>query len=110
MYQKFVCGECGEFESKDFSEVVKHEENCRKEHLFQCHKCGNVMSWRDDDVQGFVIKNQCHYIDLGRMGYGSKLDEINVNIQLCDSCLCEIIDTFKLKEKIYNPRGNHNED
>ena len=110
MYQKFICSKCGEFESIDFTEVYQHEADCSKENVFQCHKCGEETKWNEGDSNAWLIKNQCHYIDLGRMGYGSKLDEINVNIQLCDSCLCEIIDTFKLKEKIYNPRGNHNED
>jgi hypothetical protein len=71
---------------------------------FQCDKCGKeeeyeATSSRRDDV---VTKEGCWSIDLGRAGYGSRLDCCDVKFDLCDDCLCEFIETFKYKNRIYN--------
>ncbi len=95
----YVCEKC----EKEFNLPIgclEHEEHCNTLHTFICDKCGKVMQWYDSDINAEEIKNQCHYINLGRLGYGSDLDGCDVNFNLCDECLCQFINTFINKNKI----------
>lgn len=105
MKEIYVCEKCFE-EFDNFDECIEHEESCDKLNIFICDKCGKKIKWRNCDIDAFIMKNQCHYINLGRMGYGSGLDGCDVNFKLCDQCLRELIYTFKFKDNIYNSGSN----
>lgn len=91
------CEKCGlEFQNKD--ECSKHEVDCKV--TFLCQKCGKIISWNGNDKDAFIKANQCHTVDLDVMGYGSKLDGLNVVFDICDDCLFFFIDTFRYKEDI----------
>ncbi len=118
----YTCEKCGkDFNSyekciehenkcnKDFNsyeKCIEHENKCNKQNFFICYKCGKTNIWHNNDSNAFEIENQCHSINLGRMGYGSKLDGCDVNFNLCDKCLYNLIETFKLKDEIYNSGSN----
>lgn len=106
MKKIYICSICGKFQSENITEMIDHEETCGKENLFICHKCGKEIKWNSNDINAFETKNQCHHINLGRMGYGSILDGSLIDIQVCDSCLEEWISTFKFKGDIYNSGSN----
>ncbi len=63
---------------------------------FRCDKCGTIITWDDALVSSIITENQCHNINLGKIGYGSKLDGKYINFCLCDSCLYELVSTLKL--------------
>lgn len=67
---------------------------------FTCDNCGKTIIWHTDDPRSFEIENQCHRIDLGKMGYGSELDGYHVSFDLCDTCLTSIVYGLKNKNKI----------
>ena len=101
----YVCEKCGEqFLTSKYCSL--HEESCKTLNTFICDKCGKVIQWYDSDINAEEIKNQCHYINLGRMGYGSDLDGCDVNFRLCDEYLVEFVDTFEFKDKIYKSGCN----
>ena len=102
----YDCEKCGKFQSEDYELVVEHEKNCNKKNIFICQKCGKTIIWHNNDPEAFEIENQCHHINLGRMGYGSMFDGSEVNFDLCDKCLKSFIDTFEFKEDIYNSGSN----
>lgn len=105
--QLYVCEKCGaEFNTPE--RCKEHEKVCGIINTFVCSKCGEVITWENSDSHAKLIKNQCHTINLGRMGYGSALDGCEVVFQLCDQCLIEFIESFKHKEKIYNSGANWN--
>jgi len=66
-----------------------------------CYNCGKV-KWDNNEVY--------HSFELGRIGYGSKLDGCECNFILCDECMYNIISNFKLKDYIYNSGSNMNYD
>lgn len=107
MKVNYFCEKCGEsFNEFEFDKCLEHEKNCdkKKENIFICYKCGKVIRWKNDDSDAFIKLNQKHHINLGRMGYGSDLDNLIVEFDLCDSCLTSFIDTFELKDEIYNSK------
>ncbi len=109
MEKHFVCRRCGEY-FDEFMDCVNHEKNCGNVSTFKCYKCGKEISWNNNDVGAIAIENRCHYINLGRMGYGSELDGCDIEFQLCDDCLVEFINTLKLKDNIYNSGSNYYEE
>ncbi len=96
---KITCEKCGRDDFKDICKCIQHEKKCCKENTFTCHKCGKIIKWKKDDPNAFIIENQCHEINLGMLGYGSELDNVNISFGLCDSCLVNFINSFKLKLK-----------
>lgn len=111
--EKFYCERCnGEFNSK--YECEEHEKNCGVTKKFVCDKCGKVTEYlkgtpRNAD-ECFLQCNieGCHTINLGRPGYGSKLDGCDVEFNLCDDCLVELIESFTLEGQanIHNSGSN----
>ncbi len=96
----YVCEKCGKtFDTLE--EYNQHEVNCNIVNIFTCDKCGKTIQWKQNDPHAFALQNKCHNINLGILGYGSKLDGSNVNFNLCDDCLVSFIDTFIHKDKIY---------
>lgn len=74
---------------------------------FVCDKCGKILQWDDDDfIKAEQIINQCHNVNLGRMGYGSLLDGSVVNFNICDDCLYEFIQSFVNRDKIIYSGAN----
>lgn len=74
--------------------------------FFVCQKCGIHTVWHGCDFNASHVQNQCHTLQSGRAGYGSKLDGCEITIMVCDECLVEWISTFKLKNEIYNSGSN----
>ena len=109
---KFLCEQC-EQTFNSLEECQQHEANCNTMETFVCDKCGRKFKWAKNSVDTYLANNQCHYINLGRMGYGSNLDGCDVNFCLCDECLTSFIDSFIHKNKIYfsgaNKRYEENE-
>ncbi|HCW04977.1 MAG TPA: hypothetical protein DGK91_10935 [Clostridium sp.] len=98
------CEKCGlGFFDKDA--CWDHEKDCSNTITFLCQKCGKVISWDKKDDDCFIKENQCHTIDLGRMGYGSKFDGSYITFDICDTCLEDILNTFRYKSDIYNSSG-----
>lgn len=98
---KYICEVCNsKFNSRE--ECLKHEEECYGRVInFTCDKCGKNIQWIDNDNAEALIKsNISHYVYLGRMGYGSKLDGSDISFYICDECLYDLIQTFKNKDKI----------
>jgi len=103
----YICEKCGKnFCGED--ECTNYEKACAKEYTFTCFKCGKIIKWNSDDIDSSIIENQCHIIDLGRGGYGSKLDGCDISFGLCDVCLSTFVESFKLRENIYNSGSNVN--
>lgn len=76
---------------------------------FQCDKCGKESEYEvsSDNYEDAITIEGCWSINLGQAGYGSGLDGSNVKFDLCDKCLCEFIETFKYKSRIYNSGTNY---
>jgi hypothetical protein len=65
-----------------------------------CDKCGKEITYdpnweKTQNFEDMVKQNQTWHIDLGVGGYGSVMDTLNIQFDLCDSCLAEFIDSFK---------------
>ncbi len=102
MRTTYYCGKCGmDFGDKD--ECLKHEESCSTQKIFQCQKCGKVVTWDMEDEWRFARANQCHTVDLGVMGYGSKLDGLHLVFDVCDDCIISILNTFKYRDDVVYP-------
>ena len=71
--------------------------NCGKEELLPREPNFKSSSAHID----LISINSWHKINIETPGYGSKLDSINVNFELCDKCLVSMIDNLKLKHLIY---------
>jgi hypothetical protein len=96
------CEKCKE-EFYDKQECINHEKKCNYEEIHICARCG-----KEELLKCEYLQESWHQINLGRMGYGSALDGNDVDFEICDNCLCEIIDEFKYKEDIYNSGSNTN--
>ncbi len=99
MKKLFICEKC----NKEFineGECLEHELNCKNETIFTCHKCGELTKWSNDNPSSLKA-NQCHNIDLGLIGYGSKLENYNIDINLCDNCIVQFIETLKIKDGVF---------
>ncbi len=97
MKKIFICEKC----DKEFTnelECLDHESECDMETVFTCYKCGETYKWKKND---YLTINQCHHINMGVLGYGSKLDSCLVEFDICDNCLYDIIDSFLLKHEIF---------
>ena len=93
MIQVWECEVCGkEFSDKD--KCLEHEKNCK----ILCDKCGKDIS-----------KINFHHIKPFLPFYGSKLDGRVVELNLCDECLCSIINklTDTAKERIEFSEANY---
>ena|ERR1035437_5012945 len=90
-----TCDKCGRDDFETKKECLIHENSCVPVTFKICHKCGKAASWdfTDDEVD-IVKSNQWYNINLGQMGYGSKLDGNDVNFVLCDDCLSGLIDSL----------------
>ena len=102
----FKCEKCGqEFEASEEFYAKEHEKNCGVLYKFVCDKCGKVIEYSKDMYNDSYFNGEgCHCINLGRMGYGSRLDGCDVEFNLCDDCLVKLIQSFTWdgKEKVYN--------
>lgn len=78
----------------DYCLDCKRTENF--EFNFVCNKCGKSEGFSKDD---FIKKDCWHSIYVGQGGYGSKMDGMNIEFALCDDCLYEFTETFKIKLK-----------
>ena len=97
MKVSYSCEKCGE-EFGNLTECAIHEQNCGVLKKSTCDKCGKVQEWLREDPM--------HHIDLGRMGYYSRMDGSDINFCTCDDCLYEWLETFKNKEDIFNSGAN----
>lgn len=80
----------------------------------RCIKCGKIIEYNEDwerenDGNSMMIHNQCWDIDLGRAGYGSRLDNCEIKFVLCDECLAHTINSFRYKEEIFGDTYNYYE-
>lgn len=96
----YYCEKCGMgFETKEI--CLDHENSCNEKITFLCYKCGKVVDWFKCDDNATIKENQCHTVNLGLMGYGSKFDGHSVIFDLCDDCLCDFINTFRYKDDVF---------
>lgn len=103
-YQCEIC----EHVFTSLTDYEKHESLCDPKESFTCDKCGKKKEWSKNSDNKYSHLQQCHYIELGRLGYGSGLDGCDVNFRICDECLIEFIDSFTLEgqEKVLNSGSN----
>ncbi len=76
---------------------------------FICDKCSKVITYGNDDEfsRNFDFKsNECWSINLGRAGYGSKLDGCYVDFDVCDDCLHDFVSSFNHANSIFNSGSN----
>lgn len=109
MRAKYWCEKCGEdFSNRD--KCLDHEKKCNPIVIFKCDKCGKTIKYSKNKNEYYSkqMKNRCWSIDLGRAGYGSRLDGSDIDFDLCDDCLIEIINSFTPEgiEKIKNSGSN----
>ena len=69
-----------------------------------CNGCGN--SLKDDDVQDFHgLQDACVH-----GGYGAKLgDGVSYHFSLCEDCLNDMFNKFKIPPEVNNSIGDDNE-
>ena len=103
MIKQYKCEICGEY-FKDEQVCLEHENNCGKTIIHNCSKCGKKESYDSKSNETFIIENQWHNFDLGKLGYGSKLDGCHIDFEICDDCLVDLIDSFteSKSESIYS--------
>lgn len=94
-------------------QVKKEKENeyskNNKGHV--CQMCGMVQIINTKvDSMGFE-ENKWHHLkrqECSKPGYGSELDGIDINFELCDICMGKLIDKFKIpldvEEYFYNEK------
>ena len=109
--EEYYCEKCNEeFLSK--SECEQHEKDCQSTYIFKCDKCGKEIEYtndyKNDDIWLYFNSNECHHVELGSPGYGSKLDSCEIDFNICDDCLHDFVSTFTWEgqEKIFNSGCN----
>lgn len=92
----FICEKCGKsFES--LNECMEHEGECgAKEVNFICQCCGEKSEWHNGSLKTLPVKNSCHTIDLGVVGYGGVLEGNHVKFNICSNCLMSWFDVFEI--------------
>lgn len=89
--------------------------------IHECYKCGKKIEYTsntpyptseydvDSNLEDIISFNSMHKIELGRMGYGSRMDGSDVNFTVCDNCLVEWISTFPQdsQDAIHNSGCNY---
>lgn len=96
MIIKYYCEVCNK-EFYDEWECAEHEAMHTLSKL-SCDKCGR--KYPLNKKHNFILQNMYHEVNLGNLGYGSKLDGCNVEFILCDDCLYNFVNTFLNKDKI----------
>lgn len=102
----FICERCN-MVFDTVAECVAHEEVCGAEIEFACQCCGDTYTWVESDPQAFAIKNSCHTIDLGVLGYGTESDGSNVELNVCDYCLVNWVGRFKIKPQFLQEEDDY---
>lgn len=76
--------------------------------IHKCYMCGKKEllplepDFNKDGGMDILVKiNRWHKINVDISGYGSNLDLLNIDFELCDECLEIFVDSFKLKNLIY---------
>jgi len=93
----YICEKCDKC-FDDEQECLNHEESCNPQVVMICHRCTKAGSWYKYDPNAYIKENQFHTIDLGKLGYGSRFDGCRISFDICDSCLEDFLDSFRLKE------------
>ena len=103
---RFVCEVCGiEFDKADG--CIEHEKDCVETKSFTCECCGETRHWNPRDFSENIFNESIsHHINIGDMGYGSKLDGEHIKVNVCDKCLCGCLETFKIKTWERDEWGN----
>lgn len=73
------------------TEIVSVEK--RKLESITCNKCGNKCSQINFDCSNYV---DVYY----KAGYGSPIDGDEISFELCEKCLLEFMESFKIKAGI----------
>ncbi len=95
---KYVCENCGAIFGNE-SECLDHENDCNKTNKYFCYCCGR----KDELTRHDIFKLEVwHNIYLGRLGFGSNFDGLDVDFWVCDDCLYNWVDGFIHKERIYD--------
>lgn len=103
---KFICEEC-ELDFEHAKDCIEHEKDCGRMKSFTCECCGEARHWSPRDFSENIFnENISHSIDMGEMSYGSKLDGEDIRVKICDECLCEWLETFKIKTWERDEWGN----
>jgi hypothetical protein len=80
--------------------------------MHKCYKCGkeellppepNFSS--NNDFNELIRINRWHNITIDTPGYGSDLDMVNLDFELCDECLNNFINALRLKNLIYGDKS-----
>lgn len=97
MVKKYACEVCGkEFDTEE--ECLAHERICNPTITFVCDKCGRTITYKLNDFsdKNMLSKAKCHILytkDI--LTYGSRLDSCIIKINLCDDCLCKMVDGLR---------------
>lgn len=100
MKQQWICETCEQIFDNELDCSI-HEKGCNKIITHICDKCEKIESYNIKN-KPLWVDERWHEINLGRMGYGSRLDGCDVDFILCDDCLVDFIDSFTNKDKIHN--------
>jgi len=63
-----------------------------------CNKCGREFGLDKSDLWGFAKLGEVHHIEI-TFGYGSNFDGQRWQFDLCDSCLEELVNSFRIKHE-----------
>ena len=83
---------------KEFKPVVKTINDIELTAI-TCNKCGSKTPLSADSVEKAVVLEEFQSFVLN-FGYGSKFDLQEWKFELCEKCLEEFINTFKVKPEI----------
>ncbi len=77
-----------------------------KKVLHKCYKCGkeellHLSPNYQNGIEEFELINQWHKIKIDTPQYGSELDTIKLDFEICDKCLVQFVNSLKLKELIF---------
>ena len=74
------------------TKIVTREENILA--ITQCNKCGKEVDMMDEE--NYVEQSLLHEFKVN-FGYGSKHDSETWKFDVCDDCMIEFIQTFKIE-------------
>lgn len=106
MLESYTCEKC-ETSFSSRNECLRHEAECGKTINLVCPKCGKEHTYNTKDNDAWIIENEWHEINLGRIGYGSLMDGSDINFRICDKCFYDFIVSFVDSDSVLNTGSNY---
>lgn len=86
----------GRMEMKEFKTVTKTVQVLS---ALTCNKCGVSQAISEDPAENLSTQYEFQSFKF-RFGFGSKFDEEKWSFDLCEGCLEEFVNTFKIKHEV----------